>query len=135
LKQINFITGGSLPAGDPGQLPPLPPLLNPALLRGPSGQSRDREAPETFSTTAKFSHVRSFASRAVLPLCSYGKVLDFMIKKHEMYKKTLDYKSKLALCKNAQKICSANHRHCVAHCKPEIKKTEDSSNACVCTGH
>jgi len=30
LKQINFITGGPLAAGGPGQLPPLPPL-NPAL--------------------------------------------------------------------------------------------------------
>jgi len=29
-KQINFITGGPLAAGGPGQLPPLPPL-NPAL--------------------------------------------------------------------------------------------------------
>jgi len=26
LKQINFITEGVLAAGDPGQLPPLPPL-------------------------------------------------------------------------------------------------------------
>jgi len=25
LKQINFITGGPLEAGGPGQLPPLPP--------------------------------------------------------------------------------------------------------------
>jgi len=30
LKQINFITGGPLAAGGPGQLPPLP-SLNPAL--------------------------------------------------------------------------------------------------------
>jgi len=30
LKQTNFITGGPLAAGGPGQLPPLPPL-NPAL--------------------------------------------------------------------------------------------------------
>jgi len=29
LKQINFNTGGPLPAGGLGQLPPLPPTLNP----------------------------------------------------------------------------------------------------------
>jgi len=26
----------------------------------------------------------------------------------------------------------ANHRHCTTHCKPETKKTGDSSNICVC---
>jgi len=32
LKQINVITGGPLGAEGPGQLPPLPPPLNPALV-------------------------------------------------------------------------------------------------------
>ena len=51
------------------------------------------------------------------------------------YEKTLDYKSKLTHSENAQKMrCNANHRDidCATHCKPETKKTEDSSNACVC---
>ena len=48
-------------------------------------------------------------------------------------KKTLDYKSKLKHSENGQKMCcNANHRHCATHCKPETKKTGDSSNACVC---
>jgi len=41
LKQPNFITGGPLAAGGPGQLPPLP-LLNPDLV---SGVSRSRHCP------------------------------------------------------------------------------------------
>ena len=28
--------------------------------------------------------------------------------------------------------CNANYTHCATHCKPETKKTVDSSNACVC---
>ena len=48
-------------------------------------------------------------------------------------KKTRDYKSKLTHSENGQKMrCNANHRHCATHCKPEVKKTGDSSNACVC---
>ena len=27
---------------------------------------------------------------------------------------------------------NANYTHCATHCKPETKKTGDSSNACVC---
>jgi len=49
--------------------------------------------------------------RSVLPLCCYGKVLDFMIKNTRFTKKTLDYK--LTHSENAQKSrCNANHRHC-----------------------
>ena len=55
--------------------------------------------------------------KLVLPLCCYGKVLDFMIKK------TLDYKSKLTHTGNAQKLCcNANHRYCSTHGKPETMK-------------
>jgi len=50
-----------------------------------------------------------------------------------MIKKTLDYKSKPTHSENAQEMrCNANHRHCATHCKPETKKTGDSSNACGC---
>ena len=38
-------------------------------------------------------------SQAVLPLCCYGKVLDFMIKKTRFTKKTLDYKILISLIK------------------------------------
>jgi len=48
-------------------------------------------------------------------------------------KKTQDYRSKLTQSKNAQKMrCNPNHRHCATHCKPETKKTGDSTNTCVC---
>jgi len=56
-------------------------------------------------------------SRPVLPLCYYGEVLDFMIKK------TLDYKSNLTHSESAQKMrCNANCKHCAIHCKQETKK-------------
>jgi len=57
-----------------------------------------------------------------------------MIKKNtKLTKKALEYKSKLTHSENAQTIrCNDNHGHCTTHCKPEIKKTGDSSNACVC---
>jgi len=49
-----------------------------------------------------------------------------------MIEKTLDYKIKLTHSENAQKMhCNANRRHCATHCKPETKKTGDSSNAGV----
>ena len=48
-------------------------------------------------------------------------------------KNTLDYKNKLTHRENAQKMrCNANHGHCATHCKPETKKSGDSSNSCVC---
>jgi len=53
------------------------------------------------------------ASPAVLPLCFYGKVLDFMIKNTRFTDKTLDYKINLTHCENDQKMrCNANPRHC-----------------------
>jgi len=55
-----------------------------------------------------------------------------MMKSTRFTKKTLDYKNKLTHSENAQKLrCNANHRHCATHCKPETKKTGDSSNACI----
>jgi len=45
-------------------------------------------------------------------LCCHGKVLDFMIKKHEIHKKASDYKIKLTRSENAQKMhWNTNHRH------------------------
>jgi len=55
-----------------------------------------------------------------------------MIKNTRFTQKTLDYKNKLTHSENALKLrCNANHRHCAIHCKPETKKTGDSSNACL----
>jgi len=49
-------------------------------------------------------------TESVLPLCCYGKVLDFMIKKTLHSQKTLDHKTKLTHSENAKKIrCNANH--------------------------
>jgi len=62
----------------------------------------------------------------VLPLCSYGKVLDFTMKNTRLHRQPTH-------SENAQKmLCNANHKHCASHCKPETKKTGDSSNVCVC---
>jgi len=47
-------------------------------------------------------------------------------------KKILDYKIKLTHSENTEKThCNANHRRCTTHCKPETKKTGDSSNSLV----
>jgi len=52
----------------------------------------------------------------------------FHYKKNTRFtKKTLDHKIKITHSEYAQKMrCSANHRHCATHCKPEIKKTGDN---------
>jgi len=57
----------------------------------------------------------------------------FHDKKHQIHKKTLDYKSKLTHSEHAQKRrCNGNHRPCATYCKLETKNTGDSSNACGC---
>jgi len=63
----------------------------------------------------------------VLPLCSHGTVLDFMIKNTRLQRQ-------LTHSENTQKMhCNANHKHCATHSKPETKKMGyTSSNVCVC---
>jgi len=81
------------------------------------------------NVVSTWSHLES-SSVATLLL---WKSTRFHVKKYWIHKKTLDYKSKLTHSENAQKMrCYANHRHCATHCKPETRKTRDSSNACVC---
>ena len=67
---------------------------------------------------------------SVLPLCCYGKVLDYMIKKTRLQKQTYTYTVK------TPRKCVAMptiHIHCATHFKPQTKKTgKDSSNACFC---
>ena len=76
--------------------------------------------------TARPPEVNSI--RTVLPLCCYGKVLDFMIKNTRLTQKTLNYKIKLTHIENAQKIhCNATIDIVQLICKPEAKKTGDSS--------
>jgi len=77
-------------------------------------------------------HEKFLRTPLVLPLCCYGKVLDFMIKNTRFTKNTT-LKSKLTHSENPQKMCcNANHRHCATHCKTETKKTGNSRNTCVC---
>ena len=56
-----------------------------------------------------------------------------MMKKRQILKKILDYKIKLTIVKMPKK-CVAMPTIDVVQviCKPEAKKTGDSSNACVC---
>ena len=61
---------------------------------------------------------------SVLPLCCYGKVLHFMMKKKQITKANLH---------TVKMRCNAKHRCRATHCKPETNKTGDSSNASVCT--
>jgi len=56
IINLNFF-GATFATGEGNCPPGYPPA---------SGQSRDREAPETLSATAQFAHVRSFACRSRL---------------------------------------------------------------------
>ena len=84
---------------------------------------------KNLACTSKKSSWATLTSVATLLL---WKSTRFHDKKNTIFtKKTPDYKSKLTQSENGQKM-HYNANHCPTHCKPETKKTGDSSNACVC---
>jgi len=72
----------------------------------------------------KLDWIPSQSMQAVLPLCFYGKVLNFMIKTLDSQKNTRLQKQTYTQWKRPENALQCQHRHCATHCKPEAKKWE-----------